>query len=84
MFHNPNDVHSLSSIELNDRIQHCFENPHLLLGAGDLHLLDNDLQATLNLSMSRKRQWLEVIDHCTTIKRNHHHDLLTQHRPIAS
>ena len=83
MFPDPDNIQSLSIIELKNRIQPYFENPHIIIGAGNRHLLDAGLQAILKLYLYHKRQWLEVIEHQSTIAHDRHADLLTQHRPIA-
>ena len=73
-----------SNIELNNRIRPFFTDPYRFLGTGDQHLLGGGLPATLNLSLVRKRQWLEVIDQRAAIERKRHSVLNTQQRSIRT
>ena len=84
MLHDSDNVHSLSNMELNNQIRPFVTDPYLFLGTGDQHLLDNGLQATLNLSPLQKWQWLKVIDQQAAIKHNRHNALISQHQPIDS
>ena len=84
MLHDPDDVHSLSNIELNNRIRPFFTDPYRFLGTGDQHLLGGGLPATLNLFLVRKRQWLKVIDQRASIERKCHSALTTQQQSIRT
>ena len=62
MYHDPDDINALSSVELNNCIQHYYEMPQYYLGSGDLHFLNECVRPLLSKYFTKKRMWLATVD----------------------
>ena len=76
LIHDPQDLSSLSNIELNKRIRRYYSQPQYFFSAIDQHLLATDLAIVLRRSISQKRQWIQVIDDRADLHSKTHGDIM--------
>ena len=82
MLHDPTDVTSLTNEELNDKLRMYYERPRHLLGAGDIHLLGDNITMAITKLIRQKRSLLLVLDQRAKIHSRTKEALLAKHRPI--
>ena len=63
IIHEPTEITHISNTELNTKIRFYFNNRHTLLGIGDQENFPTGPQKKLNISVTRKQNWILTIAH---------------------